>query len=506
MSFLLSIGNAVFKSLLVIPASCFFNLFVIYSTRFSIKFLENQFKSNIHTDDRQVSSKNSHDSINLSSTADMGEISNGIIPSPRKKIEETYHRNRVHNFGISRALLSIEYFAKWTYLVQAILVGSVGGFIISTSLFCGGFLAVYLLGYKADFDIYCSSSRPGTSSGDSVQAATKTSKMSQVWRICSNSNYYTGILFTFLTKHPLDIEFKISGDIEQLQKIPAVFVANHQSTLDLLSIASFFPQHTVVIAKSSLFYYPLLGIHLYLSQNIFIHRSNRKSAISTLSEGAVGRVRKEGVGVFMFPEGTRSGKGLLKFKKGAFYLGVQANIPIVPIVISEYDQGAIYDLDRWRFRGGTIHIKVLTAVYGGDSLAPTDLSSNFGHFEGSKSGESIDSHIKDLVQKDNEAIQDSGSSSGGISKDSGIHRSNQVDVLTNTGQIVDEVIDVCWRRMSDCLSEISSRPSSSAASSSTAALKPRITTAVSRKAKSRHSPKPPPRSSSTTTLNEEKFH
>ena len=43
--------------------------------------------------------------------------------------------------------------------------------------------------------------------------------------------------------------------------------------------------------------------------------------------------------VWVFPEGTRSSfttPDLLDFKKGAFHLAVQAQIPIVPIVIRNY--------------------------------------------------------------------------------------------------------------------------------------------------------------------------
>jgi len=41
--------------------------------------------------------------------------------------------------------------------------------------------------------------------------------------------------------------------------------------------------------------------------------------------------------MWMFPEGTRSKKPeLIPFKKGAFQVAVQNNLPIVPLVISPY--------------------------------------------------------------------------------------------------------------------------------------------------------------------------
>ena len=42
--------------------------------------------------------------------------------------------------------------------------------------------------------------------------------------------------------------------------------------------------------------------------------------------------------MFIFPEGTRNRSGrLLPFKKGAFHLAIQTQLPIVPVVISCYN-------------------------------------------------------------------------------------------------------------------------------------------------------------------------
>jgi lysophosphatidate acyltransferase len=64
------------------------------------------------------------------------------------------------------------------------------------------------------------------------------------------------------------------------------------------------------------------------------------------------------VGVFLFPEGTRSHAeepGMLPFKKGAFHMAVKAQVPIIPIVFGNYSQ--IYSSSNFRLREGVIPIR-----------------------------------------------------------------------------------------------------------------------------------------------------
>ena len=67
--------------------------------------------------------------------------------------------------------------------------------------------------------------------------------------------------------------------------------------------------------------------------------------------------------VFIFPEGTRSyydHPDMLHFKKGAFHLAIQAQVPIVPIVVANYSN--VLDMKKKIFRSGTIGIRVLEPV------------------------------------------------------------------------------------------------------------------------------------------------
>lgn len=63
------------------------------------------------------------------------------------------------------------------------------------------------------------------------------------------------------------------------------------------------------------------------------------------------------VSLWVFPEGTRSSKPdptLLPFKKGAFHLAVQAQVPIVPVVCENYWR--LFD-GRGKMEGGDLRLK-----------------------------------------------------------------------------------------------------------------------------------------------------
>lgn len=65
--------------------------------------------------------------------------------------------------------------------------------------------------------------------------------------------------------------------------------------------------------------------------------------------------------MWIYPEGTRNTNGdLLPFKKGAFYLAIQAQVPIIPVVYSSFS--SFYDISTKLFTSGTIRVEVLDAV------------------------------------------------------------------------------------------------------------------------------------------------
>ncbi|KAL1928612.1 hypothetical protein VTP01DRAFT_2398 [Rhizomucor pusillus] len=158
------------------------------------------------------------------------------------------------------------------------------------------------------------------------------------------------------------ISVEIEGKEHLKKNQPTVFVCNHQSSMDVLFMASVFPKATSVVAKKAIKYYPFLGWYMTLSKAIFLDRKNRESAIKEAKQAAED-IHNKKISVWLFPEGTRghpSKIDLLPFKKGAFYMAVQANVPIVPIVIANYNN--LYDSKSKRFKSGVVRIRVLPPV------------------------------------------------------------------------------------------------------------------------------------------------
>jgi len=99
-----------------------------------------------------------------------------------------------------------------------------------------------------------------------------------------------------------------------------------------------------------------------LSKSVFIDRANRATARAAF-DGAAKVMQTERQSVFIFPEGTRSyatSPELLPFKKGAFHLAIQAQVPIVPIVVANYSH--VLNVKERKFKPGVIPVSVLPAI------------------------------------------------------------------------------------------------------------------------------------------------
>ncbi|BBW92636.1 1-acyl-sn-glycerol-3-phosphate acyltransferase [Pseudoalteromonas sp. PS1M3] len=153
---------------------------------------------------------------------------------------------------------------------------------------------------------------------------------------------------------------------------PAVYIANHQNSYDLFTVPAMVPKNCVSLGKKSLKWIPFFGQLYWLSGNILIDRANRSKAAGTISKAAE-KIKKNGLSIWVFAEGTRSyGRGLLPFKTGAFHTAMSADVPVVPVCMNTTHK--TIKLNRWD--NGTIYIEMLAPISLDKSISAREHAQN----------------------------------------------------------------------------------------------------------------------------------
>jgi len=140
----------------------------------------------------------------------------------------------------------------------------------------------------------------------------------------------------------LGIDFHVEGEHFIQKEMPYIIVCNHQHALDITALMQIWDKFdkAAVTAKHELKWLGHFGVALQLAGTIFIPRKDKINSIKAINS-AVDKAKIEKTSILIFPEGTRhmrsrDGHSMLPFKKGAFHMAVNAAVPILPVVISEY--------------------------------------------------------------------------------------------------------------------------------------------------------------------------
>lgn len=161
-------------------------------------------------------------------------------------------------------------------------------------------------------------------------------------------------------KYVYGLRFEVRGQKNLEVDGPCVIISNHQSILDMMGLMEILPKRCVQIAKRELLFTGPVGLIMYLGGVYFINRQRARTAMSLMADLGDLMV-KDNLKVWIYPEGTRNDNGdLLPFKKGAFYLAIQAQVPIIPVVYSSFS--SFYNVKTKLFTSGTIRVQVLDAV------------------------------------------------------------------------------------------------------------------------------------------------
>ncbi len=140
---------------------------------------------------------------------------------------------------------------------------------------------------------------------------------------------------------------------------PVVYVANHQSAVDILITAGGMPQPFGFVAKEELRSTPLVGAAIAHSPSVFVDKRDPRSAVRSIKEA--GARIAGGASVLVFPEGKRTySGGLAAFQRGAFLLALEAQVPIVPVAI----QGSyrVFDERRMTMKPGRVGMHLMPPI------------------------------------------------------------------------------------------------------------------------------------------------
>ena len=111
-----------------------------------------------------------------------------------------------------------------------------------------------------------------------------------------------------------------------------VIVANHVSQYDIFVVYGWIGTPFKWVMKQELRKVPIIGYFCRKMDHIFIDRSNPAKAVASIN--AAKHQITGGTSIFFFPEGTRSKTGRMgRFKKGAFRMALDLNLPILPVTI-----------------------------------------------------------------------------------------------------------------------------------------------------------------------------
>lgn len=139
-----------------------------------------------------------------------------------------------------------------------------------------------------------------------------------------------------------------------------VFVANHQGAYDIFTVYGYLGHNFRWMMKQSLRKIPFVGWACRWAQQIFVDNSSPAATRRTMEKAE--RQLSGGMSLVVFPEGARTWNGEMRqFKRGAYRLAIEFNLPVVPLTIN----GAFDVLPRFKKLPvpGHIHLTIHKPIH-----------------------------------------------------------------------------------------------------------------------------------------------
>lgn len=144
--------------------------------------------------------------------------------------------------------------------------------------------------------------------------------------------YYPGKIWSQLVCIILLIPVKVVGREKLHAHTSYVFVPNHQGAFDIFLVYGYLGRNFKWMMKKGLRSIPFVGKACESAGHIFVDRSSPRKIMATMQKAEASLTN--GVSVVVFPEGARTFTGHMGyFKRGAFQLADDLQLPVVPITI-----------------------------------------------------------------------------------------------------------------------------------------------------------------------------
>ena len=144
--------------------------------------------------------------------------------------------------------------------------------------------------------------------------------------------YYPGRIWSKVVLRVLLLPIHVEVREHLQPRQSYVFVANHQGPVDIFLIYGYLGRNFKWMMKKALRKMPLVGVACEKARHIFVDKSGPKAIKETIDKARA--TLQNGTSLVVFPEGSRSFTGHMGlFRKGAFQLADDLQLPVVPVTI-----------------------------------------------------------------------------------------------------------------------------------------------------------------------------
>ena len=148
------------------------------------------------------------------------------------------------------------------------------------------------------------------------------------------------------------VRYTVNGK-ENIPDCACLFVGNHTGFYDILISYCTINKVMGFVSKKEIKKVPLLNIWMIYINCLFLDRHSLKEGMKMIMAGI--EQLKNGISVFIYPEGTRTKDGTMSpFKEGSLKMGERAKVPIIPVAIT--NTGDIFDNHKPFIHGARITI------------------------------------------------------------------------------------------------------------------------------------------------------